>query len=76
MSPYESALLDALRVVLPALVRLGADQEELRRELREQAEQAQEWGSEDRAETLRYIARFSIPERALGADTTGEQPRD
>jgi hypothetical protein len=37
MSPYESALSDALFVAFPALVRLGADQEELRRELREQA---------------------------------------
>ena len=42
MSQYESALAGALFVVLPALVRLGADSEELRRELRDYAEIAQE----------------------------------
>jgi hypothetical protein len=74
MSQYESALAGALFVVFPALVRLGADSEELRRELRERADLAQEWGSVTHAEVLRQIAQYPIPE--LGCDTNGKQLRD
>jgi hypothetical protein len=76
MSPYESALLDAVSVIFPALIRLGTDPEELRRELRDYADVAQEGGPVHRAEILRFMAQYSIPARTLGSNTNGEQPRD
>jgi hypothetical protein len=67
MSPYEAALLDAVSVIFPALVRLGTDPEELRRELRDYADVAQEGGPVFRAEFLRFIAQYSIPGRTIGS---------
>jgi hypothetical protein len=75
MSPQESALMSAVSVLFGAVVRLGADPEVLRRELRQSADWAQEWGSITRAELLRQIAEYLVPSRALGCDTNGEQPR-
>jgi hypothetical protein len=67
MSPHEAALLDAVSIIFPALVRLGADPEELRRELRDYADVAQEGGPVFRAEILRFLAQYSIPGRSLGS---------
>jgi hypothetical protein len=76
MSPYEAALLGAVFVIFPALVRLGADPEELRRELHDYADVAQEGGPVYRAEILRFMAQYSIPRRTLGSDMNAERPRE